>query len=165
MCKISIIAAVSDNYVIGKSKKLPWHLPADLKRFKQLTTGQVILMGKRTFQSLPNGPLPDRKNIVLSSTISEGIIKGYFEANSIEEALDLCENVKKVFVIGGSVIYNQCMQLADDMYITWVHSDFDGDTYFPEVSATEWKEVSREDFPADEKNPYPYSFSYYKRKK
>lgn len=163
MCKISIIAAVADNYVIGKSNKLPWYLPADLKRFKDLTTGHVLLMGKRTFQSLPNGPLPNRKNIVLTSLLSEGIVDGYFEANSIDDALELCENLSKIFVIGGSVVYKQSMEFADDMYITWVHADFDGDVFFPKISTEIWKEVSREDFQPDDKNKYPYSFSYYKR--
>ena len=165
MCKISIIAAVADNYVIGKSKKLPWYLSADLKRFKELTSGHVLLMGKRTFQSLPNGPLPNRKNIVLTSMLSEGVVEGYFEANSIDDALELCENIKKIFVIGGSVVYKQCMEFANDMYITWVHGDVEGDVYFPTIETDIWEEVSREDFPADEKNQYPYSFSYYTRKK
>ncbi len=165
MCKISIIAAVADNYVIGKSNKLPWHLSADLKRFKELTSGHVLLMGKRTFQSLPNGPLPNRKNIVLTSMLSEGVVEGYFEANSIDDALELCENITKIFIIGGSVVYNQSMEFADDMYITWVHGDVEGDVYFPTIDSEIWEEVSREDFPADEKNQYPYSFSYYLRKK
>ncbi len=164
MCKVSIIAAVSDNYVIGKSKKLPWHLPADLKRFKELTTGHVLLMGKRTFQSLPDGPLPNRKNVVLTSMLSEGVVEGYFEANSIDDALDLCENIKRIFVIGGAVVYKQFMEIADDMYITWVHNNFDGDTFFPEFNQDIWIEVSREDFPVDERNQFPYSFSYYKRR-
>lgn len=165
MCKISIIAAVADNYVIGKSNKLPWHLSADLKRFKELTSGHVLLMGKRTFQSLPSGPLPNRKNIVLTSMLSEGVVEGYFEANSIDDALELCENITKIFIIGGSVVYNQSMEFADDMYITWVHGDVEGDVYFPTIDSEIWEEVSREDFPADEKNQYPYSFSYYIRKK
>ncbi len=165
MCKISIIAAVADNYVIGKSNKLPWHLSADLKRFKELTSGHVLLMGKRTFQSLPNGPLPNRKNIVLTSMLSEGVVEGYFEANSIDDALELCENITKIFIIGGSVVYNQSMEFADDMYITWVHEDVEGDVYFPTIDSEIWEEISREDFPADEKNQYPYSFSYYLRKK
>ncbi len=165
MCRISVIAAVSDNYVIGKNNRLPWHLPNDLKRFKELTTGNVVLMGKRTFSSLPNGPLKNRKNIVLTSTLTEGVTEGYFEADSIEDALELCENVEKIFVIGGSVVFKQCMQYADDLYITWVHGQFDGDATFPKISSSSWEEISRDDFPADDKNPYPYSFVYYRRKK
>ena len=101
MSKISIIAAIADNYAIGKANKLPWHRPADLKHFKQLTSGHAILMGKRTYESLPNGPLPNRKNIVLTSVLSEGVNEGYFEANSFEDAFDLCEHEKQIFIIGG----------------------------------------------------------------
>lgn len=165
MSKISIIAAVADNYAIGKANKLLWHLPADLKHFKQLTTGHAIVMGKRTFESLPNGPLPNRKNIVLTSILSEGIIDGYFEADSLEDAIDLCEKEKELFIIGGSTVYRQSMDKADAMYITWVHSEFHADVYFPEIDFSKWNELSREDFPADDKNPYPYSFVYYERKK
>ena len=165
MSKISIIAAVADNYAIGKANKLPWHLPADLKHFKQLTSGHAILMGKRTYESLPNGPLPNRKNIVLTSVLSEGVNEGYFEANSFEDAFDLCEHEKQIFIIGGSSIYKQSLDKADSMYITWVHASFQADAFFPEFDLKNWKVISQEDFPADEANPYPYSFVYYERKK
>lgn len=164
MSKISIIAAVADNYAIGKSNNLPWHLPADLKHFKELTTGQTIVMGKRTFESLPSGPLPNRKNIVLTSIMSEGVNEGYFEADSLEDALELCENVDHVFIIGGATVYKQCIDKVDSMYITWVHSEFNADTYFPEINFEEWNEVSRVDHPADEKNQYAYSFCEYTKK-
>jgi len=164
MSKISIIAAVSDNYAIGKSNNLPWHLPADLKHFRQLTTGHAIVMGKRTFESLPQGPLPNRKNIVLTSIMSEGVNEGYFEADSLEDAVYLCEHEKFVFIIGGATVYKQCIDKVDSMYITWVHSEFEADTFFPEIDFEQWNEVSREDFPTDEKNPYPYSFVEYSRK-
>lgn len=164
MSKISIIAAVADNLVIGKSNKLPWHLPADLKHFKALTTGKAVIMGKRTFESLPNGPLPNRKNIVLTSMLSEGIPEGYFEADSIEDALELCEHVDSVFIIGGGAVYRQTLNLADYMHITWVHDNFLGDAYFPEVNLNEWEEIEREDFEADEKNEVAYSFVTYKKK-
>ena len=165
MSKISIIAAVADNYAIGKSGKLPWHLPADLKHFKDLTTGHTILMGKRTFESLPNGPLPNRKNVVLSSVQSEGVNEGYFESNSIEDALELCDKEKHIFVIGGGVVFTQCMERADTMYITWVHAEFEADAFFPAIDFKMWKEKTREDFEPDEKNPYSYSFVKYVRKK
>jgi dihydrofolate reductase len=165
MSKISIIAAVADNYAIGKSNKLLWHLPADLKYFKELTTGHCIVMGKRTFESLPNGPLPNRKNIVLTSLISDGVTEGYFEANSIEDACHLSENEDRIFIIGGATIYRQCINKADSMYITWVHAEFAADAYFPKFNLDEWEEISREDHKADEKNAYDYSFVYYERKK
>lgn len=163
MSKISLIAAIADDFAIGYKKKLPWHLPADLKHFKELTTGGTILMGKRTFESLPNGPLPNRKNIVLSSILSEGVNEGYFEADSMEDALEVCSNVENVFVIGGAAVYKQFMPIADTMHITWVHGKFLADTYFPEIDFSLWKEVSREDFEPDEKNACSYSFVTYER--
>jgi dihydrofolate reductase len=163
MPKISIVAALADDYAIGYKKKLPWNLPADMKHFKNLTTGHTVVMGKRTFESLPNGPLPNRTNIVLTTMLSEGVVEGYFEADSLEDALELCSNAEQVFVIGGAAVYQQCMDSVDSMYLTWVHGDFKADTYFPEIDFSKWKEVSREDHPADEKNEYPYSFSVYER--
>ena len=165
MSKISIIAAVADNYAIGKSNNLPWYLPADLKHFKELTTGHAVVMGKRTFQSLPKGPLPNRKNIVLTSGMSEGVNEGYYEADSFEDALYLCENEQQVFIIGGATVYEHCLHKANTLYITWVHENFfTADTFFPQINFDEWTEVSREDFEADSKNLYPYTFSVYERK-
>ena len=164
MSKISIIAAVADNYAIGRSNDLPWYLPADLKHFKELTTGHAIVMGKRTFESLPKGPLPNRKNIVLTSIMSEGVNKGYFEADSLEDATFLCEHEEQVFIIGGATVYRQSIHKVDYMYITWIHNQFTADTFFPEIDFNEWEEVKHEDHEADEKNAYPYTFSEYKRK-
>lgn len=164
MSKISIIAAVADNYAIGKTNSLPWHLPADLKHFRMLTTGHAVVMGKRTFESLSNGPLPNRKNIVLTSIMSEGVNEGYFEADSLEDAIDLCEHEDHVFIMGGATVYRQSIDKVDSMYITWVHGSFSADTFFPEINFDDWKEVSREEHEADDKNPHPYSFVYYERK-
>ena len=165
MTKISIIAAIADNYAIGKQNKLPWNLPADLKHFKDLTTGHAIIMGKHTFESLPNGPLPNRKNIVLRNILSDGITEGYVEADSLENALELTEKEKQVFIIGGSTVYKHCLDKADSMYITWIHAEFPADAFFPEVDFSKWEEISRLDCKADERNPYDYSFVEYKRKK
>ncbi|MDX9919344.1 MAG: dihydrofolate reductase [Paludibacter sp.] len=165
MSEISIVAAVADNYAIGKGNKLPWHLPADLKHFRELTTGHAVVMGKRTFESLPNGPLPNRRNVVLTSVMSEGVNEGYFEADSLEDAFYLCEKEEKIFIVGGAAVYRQSLEIAESLYITWVHHEFSADIYFPEVDFSKWDEVSRQDMTADEKNPYPYSFVHYKRKK
>ena len=165
MPTISIIAAVADNYAIGYKKQIPWYMPADLKHFKEITTGHTLIMGKRTFESLPNGPLPNRKNIVMTTMLTEGVVDGYFEADSIDDALELSSNAEKVFVIGGSAIYKQFMDLVETLYITRVHGEFLADTFFPEIDFSNWVEVSREDHKADEKNPYPYSFLVYQRKK
>ncbi|MDL2289919.1 dihydrofolate reductase, partial [Paludibacteraceae bacterium OttesenSCG-928-F17] len=151
------------NYAIGKGNKLLWSLPADLKFFKNLTTGHTVIMGKRTFESLPNGPLPNRKNIVLRSILSDGVTQGYFEAESLDEALELAENESHIFIIGGATVYKQSIDKVNSMYITWVDGEFDADTYFPQFNFAEWKEVSREDHPADEKNKYAYSFVEYQR--
>ena len=164
MSKISIIAAVADNLAIGKSNNLPWHLPADLKHFRQLTTGHAVVMGKRTFESLTNGPLPNRRNIVLTSVMSEGVNEGYFEADSLEDALFLCEHEEQVFIIGGATVYKQCVDKVDYMYITWVHKEFQADTFFPEIDFDKWEEVKHEDHEADKSNSFSYTFSEYKRK-
>lgn len=165
MPTISIIAAVADNLAIGHKKQIPWYMPADLKHFKEITTGHTLIMGKRTFESLPNGPLPNRKNIVMTTMLTEGVVEGYFEADSIDDALELSSNAEKVFVIGGSAIYKQFMDLADTLYITWVHGEFEADTFFPEIDFSKWDEHTRDEYPADEKNPYPCSFVVYHRKK
>ncbi|MDR3653140.1 MAG: dihydrofolate reductase [Paludibacter sp.] len=164
MSKISIIAAVADNYAIGKANNLPWHLPADLKHFKQLTTGHAIVMGKRTFESLPKGPLPNRKNIVLTSIMSEGVNKGYYEADSFDDALFLCDHEEQVFIMGGATVYKQCIDKVDYMYITWIHKDFAADTFFPEIDFEKWEEVKHENHDADDQNQFAYTFSEYKRK-
>lgn len=165
MPKVSLIAAISDNYAIGKRNNLLWHMPADLKHFKEITTGHAVIMGKRTFESLPNGPLPNRKNIVLRSILSDGITEGYFEADSLEDALEITANEDEVFIIGGGTVYKQNIDKADYMYLTWVHEKFDADTFFPPINFDEWEVLSCEDHPADEKNPYAYTFVKYKRKK
>ncbi len=165
MPTISIIAAVADDLAIGFKKKIPWYLPADLKHFKELTTGHTLIMGKRTFESLPNGPLPNRFNIVMTTMLTEGVVDGYFEADSIDDALELSSNSDQVFIIGGSVIYKQFMEYADRMYITWVHGEFVADTFFPETDFSLWDEVSRKEYPADETNSHPYSFVEYQRKR
>ncbi len=166
MSEVSIIVAVADNYAIGKNNQLPWHMPADLKHFKDLTTGHAVVMGKRTFESLPNGPLPNRKNIVLS-TVLEGNFDKYYEATSLRDALDLCEHEEKVFIIGGASLFTQALNYAgiDKMHITWIHADIDADIFFPKFDNKEWKEISREPHKADAKNPYDYSFCVYERVK
>ncbi len=161
MSRIAIIAALADNGAIGFKNKLPWHLPADLKKFKELTTGHAIVMGKRTFESLPNGPLPNRKNVVLTSMMTEGVVEGYFEADSLDDAFELCSGQELVFIIGGAAVYHQCLEYADEMYLTYIHGEFQADTFFPEFNLSAWIEVSRIDFEPDDKNPYAYSFVKY----
>ncbi len=164
MSTISIIAAIADNNAIGKNQQLLWHLPADMKHFKELTMGHAIIMGRKTFESLPNGPLPGRKNVVLT-TYPEDFVN-CFACESMHDALDLCDQEEEVFIIGGALVYRQALRRADKMYITRVHASFEqADAFFPVVDWEQWEEVEHQDFPADEKNAYPYSFHTYVRKK
>lgn len=162
MPKISLIVVIARDNAIGYKNQLLCHLPADLKHFKQLTTGHAVVMGRHTFESLPNGPLPNRKNIVLTSKPSASTAD-YLEVDSLEKAFQSVADNEEIFIIGGAQIYRQYLELADLMYITWIHHSFEADTFFPEVDWNQWKEVDREDCEADEKNPYPYSFVKYER--
>jgi dihydrofolate reductase len=155
--KIALIAALDENNGIGKDNKLLCYLPADLKRFKQLTTGHCIVMGRKTFESLPNGPLPNRRNIVLTRNPSFKK-DGVDVINSVDEVFDICKNEEKVFVIGGEEVYKLFMQKADILYITRTHHQFDADAYFPDFNEEEWKLVNKVENQPDEKNKFSYSF-------
>ena len=163
MKKISIIVAIAENYAIGKDNKLLWHISDDLKRFKRITTGHTLIMGKKTFKSLPGGPLPDRKNIVISDDKNDKF-DDCIMAYSINDALDKCDDDKENFIIGGGTIYAQFLKYATKLYITRVHKSFDADTFFPELNYSEWIEIEREIHPENEKNSLSYSFITYKRK-
>lgn len=165
MSTISIIAAIADNNAIGRKQQMLWHMPFDLKRFKDLTSGHAVIMGRKTFESLPNGALPNRKNIILT-TLPEAVFMDSFACESMHDALNLCEKEDEVYMIGGAMVYQQALKIADRMYITRVHHVFeDADTFFPEVDFSQWDEVERADYPADEKHAYPYTFLTYVRKK
>jgi len=160
---ISIIVAVSDDWGIGKNNDLLWHLPEDLKRFKKLTMGNTLIMGKKTWESLPRRPLPGRKNIVLTDDPQE-IIDGSVTAYSIEDALNKCEPGEEIFIIGGGSIYRQFIPLADRLYITHVHKKTPADIYFPEIDPVNWKVVESEKFLPDNPETIPYSYVIYERK-
>lgn len=162
MKSISIIAAVAENNAIGKDNKLLLHMPDDMKRFKRITLGHTVIMGKRTFESLPGGALPGRKNIVISDNRNDRF-KGCIMAYSVEDAMDKCDESKENIIIGGGTIYAQFMKYATKLYITRVHKSFDGDTFFPELNYNEWKEIEREDH-KDEERDLSYSFITYVRK-
>ena len=151
----SIIVAIAKNNAIGKDNKLLWYLPNDLKHFKDVTSGHTVIMGRKTFDSVGK-PLPRRRNIVVTrQPIS---IEGCEVVSSIEAALALCAGEDEVFIVGGAEIYRQAIPLTDRIYLTIVDEEFDGDTFFPELNAAEWKETKRENFEPDEKNKYSYSF-------
>jgi dihydrofolate reductase len=139
---ISIIAAIANNRVIGINNTLPWHLPEDLKRFRALTMGHHIVMGRKTFESLGR-LLPGRDTVIVSRNQNYSV-PGALVATSLEAALAACGNDNEVFVIGGAQLYREALSRADRLYVTEIAADFDGDAHFPEVDASVWKQVSRE---------------------
>ena len=161
---ISIIVAVSEDWGIGKNNELLWHIPEDLKRFKRLTTGNAIIMGKKTWESLPRRPLPDRRNIVMTDIVNE-IIEGSVTAYSIKDALSKCDKDKEIFIIGGGTIYRQFMPIAERLYITHVHKKAPADVYFPEIDLKIWKVSDREEFTGSGDGGIPYTYLIYERKK
>ena len=153
---VSIICAVAANGVIGHQNRLPWMLPADLKRFKALTLGHGVIMGRKTFESLGT-PLPGRTNIVV--TRRPGLkVCGALTAGSLEQALALAAEDAEAFVIGGAALYTQALPVADRLYVTEIHQAFDGDTVMPAMDRSAWREVSREDHGPDPDAPFAYSF-------
>ncbi|MFT6699771.1 MAG: dihydrofolate reductase [Porticoccaceae bacterium] len=161
---ITIIAAISTNNALGKDNDLIWYLPADLKRFKKTTTGHHILMGRNTFESIGK-PLPNRTTIII--TRNESYFKdGCLIASSLEEAIELAKEDKQIFIIGGAQVYKYAIEnnIVDTLDITLVHHKFEADVFFPEIDLKIWEEVSREDFKADEKNKFDYSFLRFQKK-
>jgi dihydrofolate reductase len=155
---ISIVVAQARNRVIGKSSDLPWYLPADLKHFKDLTTGHAVIMGRKTHDSIfarLGKPLPNRANIVVTHQ-EDFAPKGVIVAHSVEEALGLAEG--EVFIIGGAQIYEQALPYVDSIYLTQIEADIDGDTYFPELNSAEWTQTAQEAHVADDKNQFDYTF-------
>lgn len=159
---ISIIAAVADNMVIGINNSLPWNLPADMEYFRKTTFGKSIIMGAKTFKSIGKA-LPGRKNIVLSND-SDYKAEGCVVTGSIEEALKQTEGSEEVMVAGGASVYRQFLPLANRLYLTFIHHNFEGDSFFPEFDRNKWQEVKRIDNKADENNPFDYSFVVFEKK-
>ena len=155
---ISLIVAIGKNNEMGKNGNLLCHLPADLKHFKEITSGHTVVMGRKTFDSLPNGALPNRKNIVISRN-SKLKIENATTYSSLDYALIKLMDEDEIFIIGGAQIYSQILPDADKLYLTKIHADFpDADVSFPTIDYHQWRELSRETYPADEKNPYSFSF-------
>ena len=161
---LSIIVAKAKNNIIGKDNKLLWHIPEDLKRFKDITTGHTIIMGRKTFESLGR-VLPNRKHIVFTQNsdfkVNDENVK---IVHSMLEIQEYIENKEENFVIGGAMIYNLLMPYVNKMYITEIHKDFEGDTVFPKINLDIWKEVSREKGEDIEQNDLEYDFVVYERK-
>lgn len=157
---LSAVVAVSDNDVIGRDNALPWRLPADLAYFKRVTLGKPVLMGRRTFESIGR-PLPGRRNIVLTRSGFQA--PGVDSVRTLEEAMALVPAEPEMMVIGGADIFRLAMPRMDRIHLTRVHCTVEGDIRMPEIPAGQWREVSREEHPADERNPYPMSFTVLER--
>lgn len=164
---ISFVVAASENNAIGRNNQLLWHLPNDMKFFKNTTWAMPVVMGRKTFESMKNKPLNGRANIVITSKKDLQPVEGNINiADSPEHSIDIAQHTdcKEMFVIGGGEIYKAFMPMVHKVYLTRVHANFEGDTFFPELPPHDWELTSSHDFPADEKHAYPYSFQLWQRK-
>jgi len=159
---ITIIAAVASNNALGKDNQLIWHLPADLKRFKKVTLGHHIIMGRKTFESLGK-PLPKRTTIIITRN-KDYKQEGCIVVNSLQQAIEAAKADENPYILGGAEIYKQAIKIADKLDLTLVDQSFEADVFFPEIDFTIWREATREDFKADENNNYNFSFITYLRK-
>jgi dihydrofolate reductase len=160
--EIFLVAAVAKNNVLGKDNKLIWHLPADLKMFKNLTSYGTILMGRKTFESLGK-PLPNRENVIVTKDVNYKQ-EGCLVFNSIEQALENLNSREKIFIVGGAQIYKECISMADKLYITHLDLDIEGDVFFPEIDSNVWRLTKNEEGILDEKNLIHHRFCEYERK-
>ncbi len=154
---ISIIVAISTNNAIGKDNQLLWHLPADLKHFKAITTGHPIIMGRKTYDSIGK-PLPNRRNIIITRQ-KDLTLEGVEVVHSIADAIALCKEENEVFIIGGAEIYKSALASTSRIYLTTVHQQYEADAFFPILTKEEWNIINQEYHPADEKNSVAYTFS------
>lgn len=154
---ISIIVAVDQNFGIGNENKLLCHLPADMKRFKDITAGHPVIMGRKTWESLKIQPLPNRQNIILTSQ-KDYLVPGAEIANSIDDALKLCQKESEIFIIGGDSVYKQFLPITNKIYLTQIHEKFPSDTFFPEIEISKWKIMECIEYQPDEKNKFSYTF-------
>lgn len=159
---LSVIAAMSRNGVIGDRGKIPWHLPAELQLFKRITTGHYIVMGRKTWESIER-LLPGRITVIVTREL-EYWVPGAIVTHSLEEALAACEEDKEVFVVGGADLFQEALPLADQLYLTVVDAEVNGDTVMPPIDFDQWEAVEAESFPADEKNAYAFCCTHYQRK-
>lgn len=161
MGKITLIAAAGENNELGKDKDLVWHLPDDFKRFKQLTTGHTIIMGRKTFETFPD-LLPNRKHVIITHK-KDYYPPGTTVVHSLEEALEAAKDDSQPFVIGGGEIYKLSMERADCIELTRVHGTFEADTFFPEIDERKWKLIASDFHPADERHKYAFTYLTYER--
>lgn len=160
---LSIIVAVDENNAIGKENQLLCYLPNDLKYFKSVTQGRTVIMGRKTYESLPNGALPNRRNIVISRN-SEFKALGCEVVSSLVQAIGLCDGDDEAFIMGGGMLYNEAIKVVDRLYVTHIHHRFDGaDTFFSFIDPKLWRQISCVDNDVDDRNKYSYSFVLYER--
>lgn len=164
MARIILIAAAAEDNSIGKDNSLLWHLPDDFRRFKRLTTGHPIIMGRKTFESFPK-PLPNRKHIIITRNRSYNVPHEQCEVvHSLSEAMELVKGTDMVYVIGGGEIYTQAMEYADTIELTRVHATFESDTCFPEINMEQWKLVNEEYHPRDAQHEFAFTYRTFVRK-
>ncbi len=159
---IILIAAASENNALGKDNDLIWHLPDDFKRFKAITTGHHIIMGRKTFESFPK-PLPNRTHVIITRQKNYHP-EGCLVADSLDAAIKMCPKNEDLFIIGGGEIYKQSIAIADKIELTRVHASFDADTFFPEIDSNKWELVSEDYHPKDEKHQFDFTFQTYLKK-
>lgn len=161
--RVSVIAAMAANRVIGQGNRLPWHLPEDLQHFKALTMGHHIVMGRKTYDSIGK-PLPGRTTVIVTRNMDYAV-PGCIAVNSIDAALAACHGDSEIFFVGGAEIYAQVLPIADRLYLTEIKRDFPGDARFPPIDASQWQEIARERHTAGGDDPFEYHFVIYERKR
>ena len=159
---LTLIAATSINNALGKDNQLVWHLPDDFKRFKSLTSGHYIIMGRKTFESFPK-PLPNRTHVIISRQKNYEVPEGCIVVPSLEKAIEICPKNDEVYIIGGGEIYKQSIDIADKVELTRVHTNVDADTFFPEIDSEKWEVVFEEHHTKDEKHAFDFTFITYVR--
>ena len=154
---LTLIAAISTNNALGKDNQLVWHLPDDFKRFKALTSGHYIIMGRKTFESFPK-PLPNRTHVIITRQSDYIAPEGCMVVSSLEEAIETCPKNEEIFIIGGGEIYKQSIDMADKVELTRVHTTVEADTFFPEINPEKWELIFEEHHPKDEKHAFDFTF-------
>ena len=161
---LAMILAMSENKTIGKNNTMPWHLSDELKRFKQITTGHTIIMGRKTFESFPK-PLPNRKHIVITRQTNYQAPDGVVVVNSLQDAIKQCDAQGQAFIIGGAQIYDQAYDLCDKLYLTIIHAKIEGDTSFEKINLNDWQTLEEQSYSASEKNDHDFTCYVYQRQK
>ena len=159
---LTLIAATSTNNALGKDNQLVWHLPDDFKRFKTLTSGHYIILGRKTFESFPK-PLPNRTHVIITRNKNYEAPEGCIVVSSLEKAIEVCPKNEEIFIIGGGEIYKQSIDIADKVELTRVHTTVEADTFFPEINSEKWKIVFEEQHTKDEKHAFDFTFVTYEK--